>query len=260
MHGAGLVAGAVLIGVFGLLIGSFLNVVAHRIPNGESVVSPPSSCPRCGQAIRPRDNVPVVGWILLRGACRDCGAPISIRYPLVEAATGALFALTTLVVGSGWDLPAHLWFVGLTIAFILTDLDHHRLPNRMMLPGTIVGVVLLGAGAALEGRLTDFGIGLAAGAANFALFLLLAVLARGGFGMGDVKLAFILGVFTGYHDWSYTPLAAFFAFLIGGSVSLLLLALRVRGRKDAIPFGPPMIVASWIAITWGEPILNWYLG
>jgi leader peptidase (prepilin peptidase)/N-methyltransferase len=251
---------AVVVGVLGLLIGSFLNVVAHRVPNGESVVSPPSSCPKCGRAIRPRDNIPVLGWILLRGACRDCGEPISIRYPIVEAVTGVLFALTTWVIGPGWDLPAHLWFVGLSIAFILTDLEHHRLPNRMMLPGTIVGVVLLGAGAVLEGRIADFGIGLLAGVGNFALFLGLALIARGGFGMGDVKLAFIIGVFTGYHAWPFTPLASFLAFLIGGTVSIVLLALRVRGRKDAIPFGPPMIVASWLAIAWGRPILDWYLG
>ena len=171
-----------------------------------------------------------------------------------------LFAITTLVVGFRWHLPAHLWFVGLTLVLILTDLDHHRIPNRILLPGTVGGVVLLAIGAALEGRIVDVGIGVVAGAANFILFLIIALGARGGFGMGDVKLAFILGVFTGYHAWAFTAVGSFLAFLIGGLVSIVLLIARRRGRKDAIPFGPPMIVGAWLAIVWGRDLLDWYLG
>ncbi len=183
-----------------------------------------------------------------------------MRYPLVEAATGLMFAVTTLVVGPGWDLPAHLWFVALTIVLILTDLDHHRIPNKILLPGTIGGVLLLLIGGALEGRLIDVGTGLVTGAGNFLLFLVIALAARGGFGMGDVKLAFILGVFTGYHAWSLALVGSFLAFLLGGAASIVLLALRRRGRKDAIPFGPPMIVGAWLAVVWGRELLDWYLG
>ena len=200
------------------------------------------------------------GWLMLRGRCRDCDTSISIRYPVVEALTGVLFAVTTLVIGLRWDLPAHLWFVALTTVLILTDLDHHRIPNRILLPGTIVGVGLLAAGGALEGRLADVGVGLVAGVVNFVVFLVIAIAARGGFGMGDVKLAFILGVFTGYHAWGFTAVASFLAFLLGGAVSIGLLIARRRGRKDAIPFGPPMVVGAWLAIVWGTNILDWYLG
>jgi leader peptidase (prepilin peptidase)/N-methyltransferase len=250
---------AAFAGLLGLAVGSFLNVVAYRVPEGRSVVAPPSACPACDTPIAPRDNVPVLSWILLGGKCRTCQAPISVRYPIVEAATGLLFVATTLIIGLQWDLPAHLWFVAVTVTLVLTDLDHHRIPNRILFPGTIVGVVLLAVGGALEGRLDDVAVGLLAGALNFVLFLLIALAARGGFGMGDVKLAFILGVFTGYHAWTSTVVAAFLAFLIGGAVSLVLLALRSRGRKDAIAFGPPMILGAWIAIAWGVEIMDWYL-
>jgi leader peptidase (prepilin peptidase)/N-methyltransferase len=255
-----LVAIAALVGFLGLAIGSFLNVVAHRVPEGHSVVSPPSACPKCARPIRPRDNVPVLGWLLLRGRCRDCGEPISARYPLVEAFTAAAFFVTTMVVDLSWVLPAYLWFVAVTIVFVLTDLDHHRLPNAIMLPGTVIGVLLLAAGALLDGRPGDLGEALASGAGYFLLLFLIALAARGGFGFGDVKLSFMLGLFTGFGGWSLAALAAFGGFFLGGTVSLVLVITRLRGRKDYIPFGPPMIVASWIAVLWGQEIVDWYLG
>lgn len=255
-----MVAIATLVGILGLAIGSFLNVVAHRVPAGHSVVSPPSACPRCGAAIRPRDNVPVLGWLLLRGRCRDCGEPISPRYPLVEAFTGVAFFVTTLTIDLQWVLPAYLWFVAVTTVFVITDLDHHRLPNAIMLPGTVVGVALLAAGALLDGRPGDLVEALGSGLGYFLLLFLIALAARGGFGFGDVKLSFMLGVFTGFEGWPLAVLAAFGGFFLGGTVSLVLVITRLRGRKDYIPFGPPMIAASWIAILWGEGILDWYLG
>lgn len=247
-------------GLLGLAIGSFLNVVAHRIPAGHSVVSPPSACPHCGHSIRNRDNIPVLGWILLRGKCRDCGAPISMRYPLVEAATGLAFFGTTLLLDLSWSLPAHLWFVALGIVFVLTDFDHHRLPNAIMLPGTVGALLLLGVGALADGRLADLVEALASGAGYFLVMFLLALVAKGGFGFGDVKLAFVLGLFAGYVAWPVAVLAAFLGFLIGGAVSLFLVITRIRGRKDFIPFGPPMILGSWIAVAFGTRILDWYLG
>lgn len=255
-----MVAIALLVGLLGLAIGSFLNVVAHRVPDGRSVVSPPSACPSCGTPIAPRDNIPVASWILLRGRCRHCGEPISIRYPLVELATGLLFAATTLVIGVVWSLPAHLWFVALTLVLIITDFEHFRLPNPIVLWGTVGGVILLVAGAILDGRAADLPEAGLAGAGYFTLMLLIALAARGGFGFGDVKLAFVLGVFTGYGGWGLTALAAFGGFFIGGVSSILLIVTGLRSRKDFIPFGPPMMVAAWIAITWGRDIIDWYLG
>lgn len=249
----------VLVGILGLAIGSFVNVVAYRVPEGLSVVSPASACPRCKSPIASRDNIPVISWLALRGRCRNCQEPISARYPIVEAGTAVLFVATAALIGPAWTLPAFLWFLSLTVVLILTDLDHFRLPNRIMLPGTVVGVVVLTGGAALDGRIGDIPEALASGVGYFALMLLIAIVARGGFGFGDVKLAFVLGVFTGYGGWGLTVLAAFGGFFIGGITSVVLIVTKVRSRKDFIPFGPAMMVASWVAITWGNSILDWYL-
>jgi leader peptidase (prepilin peptidase)/N-methyltransferase len=253
---------ALLVGicaVLGLAVGSFLNVVAHRVPAGRSVLSPPSSCPSCGHRIRPRDNVPVVGWMVLRGRCRDCGARISPRYPIVELATAGLFAATVLVVGAAWVLPAYLWFAAVTLVLILTDLDHKRIPNAILYPGTVVAVVLLSAGAAADGELGALWRGLAGGAGYFGLMLVLALIARGGFGFGDVKLAFLLGLFSAHRGWDALGVAVVGAFVIGGLISLALLVTRRAGRRDAIPFGPSLVLGAYVAIAWGEAIADWYL-
>lgn len=251
---------AVVAGLFGLMIGSFLNVVAYRVPLGKSIVSPPSACPECGHPIRWHDNLPVVAWVLLRGRCRDCGTRISPRYPIVEAATGALFAGTYLVFGLVWVLPAYLVFVATTVVLVLTDLDHKRIPNAILYPATTAAVALLVLGAAGDGTLADVPRAVAGGAVYFGVLLAIALIARGGFGMGDVKLSFLLGTFLGYRSWGTLWSGIFLAFLIGGLVSLLLLITRRKGRKDAIPFGPPLIFGAWVAIVWGEQLVTWYLG
>ena len=250
---------ATVAGLFGMLIGSFLNVVAYRIPLGRSVISPPSACPECGHQIRWKDNIPVVSWMLLRGRCRDCGARISVRYPIVEAATGVLFAGTYLVIGPVWVLPAYLLFIATTVVLVLTDLDHKRIPNRILYPATVVTVVLLTAGAAVDGTLAAVPRALAGGGVYFGLLLLIALAARGGFGMGDVKLSFLLGILLGFQSWAALWSGIFLAFLTGGVVSLLLLITKRKGRKDAIPFGPPLIVGAWIALVWGRQLVEWYL-
>ncbi len=251
---------ATVVGLFGLLFGSFVNVVAYRVPIGRSVVTPGSACPECGAAIRWRDNIPVVSWFLLGGRCRDCGTRISARYPVVEAATGVLFAGTFLVIGLVWTLPAYLLFAGTTMVLVLTDLDHKRIPNRILYPATMAAVLLLIGGAAADGRLADVPRALAGGVIYFGLLLIIALIARGGFGMGDVKLAFLLGVFLAFRSWEALWSGVFLAFLIGGLVSLLLLVTRRKGRKDAIPFGPPLMVGAWAAVAWGNQLVIWYLG
>lgn len=244
----------------GLLVGSFLNVVAYRVPAGISLLHPPSRCPHCETEILWRDNVPVVGWLVLRGRCRHCSAPISPRYPIVEAATAALFAGTAALIGALWVLPAYLWFVGLTIVLVLTDLDLKRIPNAILYPGTVVALVLLGIGAVADGDLPALGRALGGGAAVFGLLLVVALLARGAFGFGDVKLGFLLGVFTGFRGWGSPAVAVFSAFLIGGLVSMMLLATRRAGRRDAIPFGPSLVAGAYVAVVWGEDLASWYLG
>ena len=245
--------------IFGLVFGSFLNVVAYRVPLGRSVVRPPSACPSCDAPVRPRDNIPVISWILLRGTCRDCGTPISIRYLMVEALTGALFAGTVLVVGLVWTLPAYLWFVAVTMVLILTDLDHKRIPNRILYPGTLVGLALLAGGSIADGRTDALGRAILGGVFYFAGLFVLALIARGGFGFGDVKLAFLLGMFATYRGWEHLIVGVFLAFFIGGLVAIGLLATRRKGRKDSVPFGPSLVMGAWIGIVYGLEISDWYL-
>jgi leader peptidase (prepilin peptidase)/N-methyltransferase len=239
------VAGVVILG---LVAGSFVNVLAYRNPLGRSVAEPKSACPRCGHPIRPRDNVPIVSWLLLRGRCRDCREPISIQYPVVESTTGLLFGLMGAVIGLNFVLPAFLWFVGVTMAILLVDIHHQRIPNSILIPGGVVGLVLLGVGSVLESQASSFVRGLAGGLVGFGLFLLLALVTRGGFGMGDVKLAALVSIFTAYVSWVIFTAAILGSFLIGGSVALALLLRGSKGRKDRVAFGPFLIVSGWLVI------------
>jgi len=246
--------------VLGLAAGSFVNVVAYRVPLGRSVVRPRSACPGCGHEIRSRDNVPVLAWLLLRGRCRDCGSAISMRYPLVEAGTAAAFALLALLVGASWALPGFWWAAGVAIALTLTDLDVRRIPDRILGPGLAVTAVLLAIGALADGEPMAVVRGLAGGAAYFTLLLAVALAARGGFGFGDVKLGALLGLVLAYRSWGVLVAGAFGAFLVGGLVAVALLAARRAGRKDAIPFGPAMVAGAACALAWGETVTRWYFG
>ncbi len=254
-----LAAGGALLG---LIVGSFLNVVAYRVPAGGSVVRPGSACPACGAPVRATDNVPVVSWFVLRGRCRDCGAAISARYPMVEAATGIVFAAAALLLGAVWVLPAYWWFAGVGIALVLTDLDHKRLPDRIVFPGFAVGVVLLAAGTLLDGGGAGLMLRALAGAAAYSgfLFVIFLIAPRGGFGFGDVKLALVLGLFLAYRSWAVLWAGIMLAFLIGGLTAVVLLATRRAGRKDAIPFGPALIAGAFVAAAWGHHLADWYLG
>ena len=251
---------AIVGGVVGLIAGSFLNVVAYRVPRGLSVVRPRSACPGCGHEIRSRDNVPVVSWLVLRGRCRDCGSSISIRYPLVEAGTAAVFAGLALLLGASWALPGYWWAAAVGIALTLTDLDVRRIPDRILLPGALVTLILLGAGAFAGGEPMALLRAAGGGAGYFALLLAVALAARGGFGFGDVKLGLLLGMVLAYRSWGVLAVGVFGAFAVGGLVAMALLAARRAKRKDAIPFGPSMVAGAALALVWGEAIARWYLG
>ncbi|MFL6159569.1 MAG: prepilin peptidase [Marmoricola sp.] len=247
---------AVFSGLLGLAIGSFLNVVVYRVPRGESVVSPPSHCPSCDHEIRNRHNIPVLGWILLRGKCFDCGEPFSVRYPLVEAATGALFA----GVAVRFDdeprlLAAYLVFAALAIALALIDLDVRRLPNVLVLPAYPVLAVLLAVGGDGHALLRA---GMAA-AALFAFYFVVAVAAPGSMGFGDVKLAGVVGGVLGYLSWGALLVGAFGAFLIGSVIGVGLMVLGSAGRKTAVPFGPFMLLGAWVSILGASGLGESYL-
>ncbi len=248
---------AVLAGVLGLVVGSFLNVVAARVPVGASVVSPRSACPRCGHEIRNRDNVPVLSWVLLRGRCRDCAEPISARYPAIELATGVLFAATALRFGLSAELPAFLLLAAVSVVLAVIDLDTMRLPDAIVLPTYPVafGLGLL--------TVTDGGWGPMVRAVIGGLVLMLAYGALWFFtnamGFGDVKLAGLLGGYAAWLGWGSLVIAGFGAFVLGGVVGLVLMATGRAKRRSAIPFGPFMLASTWIAVFAGEAIVGLYL-
>ncbi len=239
-----------LAGVLGALIGSFLNVVIHRLPRGESLSRPRSRCPGCGAQIAWYDNVPVLSWLLLRGRCRRCGARISPRYPLVELFTAFAFAAVVLVNGFDEDLVLELPFVAALIALAGIDYDHKLLPNRIVYPLAAYGLI-----ATLLVDREDLLEHVAAGAGAFA-FLLAAVIAYPrGMGMGDVKLAGAMGLFLGL---SVIP-ALLVAFLTGSVVGLAILAREgSAGRKKAIPFGVFLAIGGVVGVLAGPELIDLY--
>jgi leader peptidase (prepilin peptidase) / N-methyltransferase len=240
----------VVAGLLGALVGSFLNVVAHRVPLGESIVSPGSRCPACGAAVRPYDNVPVLSWLLLRGRCRNCGTRISPRYPLVELATALVFAAVVGIRGFDNDLVLELPLVAALIALAAIDFDHRLLPNVIVYPLAAYGVV-----ATLLVDRSDLVENLAAGAGAFA-FLLAAVIAYpSGMGMGDVKLAGAMGLYLGL---SVIP-ALLVAFLSGSVVGVVILAREgAAGRKKAVPFGVFLALGGIVGVLAGPELIDVY--
>lgn len=236
----------------GLLAGSFLNVVIYRLPRGESVIRPRSRCPDCAVPVRTRDNVPVISWLVLRGRCRECSAPISRRYPLVEVATATLFAAVVLVAPSGAGLALGLLAVCVLVPAALIDLDHRIIPNRLLLPGAVAAVVvgtLLDPGGE-PGRLIA---GAAAGG-----FLLVAALARpGGMGMGDVKLAAVMGLLLG----AGVAAAMLIALVLGVLLGVVIMSRRgvSAGRRTRVPFGPMLSAGGLVGVLAGASLVTWYL-
>ena len=243
----------------GLLIGSFLNVVVWRVPRGESVVSPPSACPSCDTAIRPRDNVPVAGWLLLKGKCRDCDTAISPRYPLVELTTGVLFAVMALRFGLDPVLPAYLYLAAVGLALALIDLDCKRLPDALTLPSYPVAAVLLGVAALFGSDSGSFVRALLGGAAMYAVYFALCFAYPAGMGFGDVKLAGVLGMYTAWLGWGAWAVGLFLGFFLGGLFGVALILLKKGGRKTAVPFGPFMLLGVLLAVLVGEPLVQSYL-
>lgn len=258
----------VVTGVLGLIVGSFLNVVIYRVPLGKSIVFPGSSCTSCGVAIAPKDNIPVVSWLILRGRCRECGSPISARYPLVEAATGVLFAATAFRFPIPLAAPGAtvvllitaLYFAAISVALTGIDLDVHKLPNSIVLPSYIVVGALLILASAVYGDFSQLPGAAIGGAALFVAYLVMALAYPGGMGFGDVKLAGVIGMFLGFLGWGTLIVGAFSAFLLGGLFGIALLVTRRAHRKSGIPFGPWMLAGAWLGIFIGERSWNWYLG
>lgn len=248
-------ASAFLIFAFlGLAIGSFLNVVAWRLPRGESVVSPGSHCGSCDAPVKPYDNIPLLSWIILRGKCRSCGAKISIRYPLVELGTAALYVGIAAAWWGDWrELALGITFVTFLIPITAIDLDVRRIPNVLTAPAALLAVPI----AALTEP--DFiPEQLMAAVAALVFFLIPALIAKKGMGMGDVKLAGVMGLYLG---WAVFP-AILIALVTGTLIGMIVMARRgvTAGRKTAIPFGPFLALGSVVCIFVGSGLLDAYTG
>ena len=235
----------------GALIGSFLNVVIVRLPQNESLVVPRSRCRACGTELHWFDNIPVLSFLALRGRCRTCGGAISWRYPIIEAVTSLLFALSAWRSTTPADLLVAWLFLSALVAIAGIDLERQLIPDRITLPGIVVGFVTSFLGTRVSWLDSLLGI-LVGGAILFAVIML----SGGGMGGGDMKLSAMMGAFLGY---KLALLALLLAVILGGLVALGLLSTGIRRRKDPIPFGPFLATAAAVTLLWGEAILTWYL-
>jgi leader peptidase (prepilin peptidase) / N-methyltransferase len=242
----------------GLIFGSFLTVVVYRVPRGESVVSPRSRCPRCGAEIRALENIPVISYLALRGRCRHCGAPVSLEYPLTEAATGALFAGAAAVYEELYLAVLVALFLGVMLAVALVDARWRIVPNAIAYPSLVIGLA-----AVVVGHLVGVGLDAVSGMIGLAAYagplLLVALAVPHGMGMGDVKLAALIGLILGSLGLSYVAVAAGVGILMGGVGALLALLLFRYGRKQQIPFGPFLAGGAAVAALAGPQIADLYL-
>ncbi|HEY5977212.1 MAG TPA: prepilin peptidase [Solirubrobacterales bacterium] len=245
-------AAAVLAFLGGVVVGSFVTVVAHRVPRGKSILGPRSQCPSCGAQIAAYDNVPVVSWLALRGRARCCNTPISIRYPLTELGLGIAYVATVLVLwDEPWEVALGLVFVTMLLAVTITDLEGRIIPNKILIVGAVTGaaIAVVGDLGGMPERL------LAAVAAGGLLFVAALAYPRG-MGLGDVKLAATMGLFLGRN---VAP-ALFVALLAGSLVGLAIVASHgAAARKKAIPFGPFLAFGGLVGLLAGDQLVDWYL-
>src|SRR6478609_1900119 len=251
----------VVIAILGRAIGSFLNVVISRVPGGESLLRPPSHCPACGHRIRNRHNIPLLGWLVLRGRCADCRVRISVRYPLVELLTAVLFVAVALGFADLQQLsalPAVLYFTAMGISLSMIDLDVGRLPNAIVYPSYLVLGGLLAFAAFAQHDPSALLRAVVGAAALFLAYFAIALLYPAGMGFGDVKLAGIVGGVLGFMSYPVLVVGAFAAFAIGSIVGIAGIALRPGTPKSSIAFGPFMIIGALLSLFVGSAVAEFY--
>ena len=247
----------IIIFIFGLVVGSFSNVCIYRIPKNESIVFPASHCTSCQTPIKAMDNIPVLSYFLLKGKCRNCGENISIRYPIVEFLTGAVYILIFLIYGRSLQTLVYIILSSALIIISFIDLDEQIIPDEISLSGIVLGFLIsffvpyISYFNSLLGILTGGGIIFLIALAGLAIFKKEAM------GGGDVKLAAMIGAFIG---WRYIILSLFIGFFIGAVTGILLILSKVKNKDDIIPFGPFIVLGSILTILWGKNLLSWYLG
>ncbi|MGG0644513.1 prepilin peptidase [Sporosarcina gallistercoris] len=237
--------------VYGLVFGSFFNVVGLRVPKKESIVSPPSHCTICDRRLTAIDLIPVISFVFLRGKCRGCGTKISIVYPLMELNTGALFALSFYYLGFSLELAVALLFVSMLVIITVSDIMYMLIPNKVLLPFGMAIALLR-----FFSPLSPWWDSLLGAAVGFLVLLLIAIVSKGGMGGGDIKLFFVIGLVLGTQ---LTLLTLFLAAFIGSLVGILYLRKTKQGRKTPVPFGPSIAVAAVISYFCGDTLVGWYL-
>lgn len=246
--------------LLGMAVGSFLNVLIDRLPAGQSLAFPASHCVSCQRRLSAKDLIPVFSYLWLRGRCRYCQATIPRRLLWVELGTGALFGYLYWYYGFSIGLAIVTFYCCLFLVLMVIDLEHHILPNKLVYPGIIVALAISVAFSVFPNSLEivpEIGNASAGGAIGLGLFLLIIVVSRGGMGWGDVKMAALIGLVTGF---PLVFIALFLAVVLGGLVAWILILVRVKSRKQSIPFGPFLSLGVMATLLWGTNILDWYLG
>jgi leader peptidase (prepilin peptidase)/N-methyltransferase len=251
---------AIMFVLLGMIVASFLNVCADRLPAKQSLAYPPSHCPACSRRLAAKDLIPVFSYLWLRGHCRYCGAPIPRRVLWVEIATAALFGLAYWQYGLGIELPIAFFYISLFMVVLVIDLEHGLILNKIVYPALAIALLLsvfftiFLPDVSIVPNIARAAIG---GGIGFVVFFLIAIVSRGGMGWGDVKLAALIGLATGF---PLVVVALIMGMILGGLAAVVLLGFKIKKRKEAMPFGPFLAVAAIVTLLWGSQILNWYLG
>lgn len=246
----------VVFALLGMAVGSFLNVCIDRLPDGKSLLAPPSHCPSCQRRLSAADLIPIFSYLWLRGRCRYCKSSIPQRILWVEIATGAVFVFLYWHYGLSGDLAVAALYFCLFISLLAIDLEHHILPNKLVYPGVVIALIFSIFLPQLD-VVPSIARAAAGGGIGLGIFLLIVVLSRGGMGWGDVKMAAFIGLVVGF---PMIFVAIMLAIVSGGLVAFVLVLRRAKSRKQSIAFGPFLSLAAMATILWGDAILDWYLG
>jgi len=251
------VVNVVLIFILGLIVGSFSNVCIYRIPRNESIIYPASHCPKCSSPIKPVDNIPLLSFILLKGRCRHCGSRISIRYPIVEFLTGLIYLIIYLIYGLSVQTLIYIILSSALIIIAFIDLNEEIVPDVISLPGIVIGFIISFFVPYIS--FIDSALGIAVGGGLILIIGLggSVIFKKEAMGGGDVKLAAMIGAFLG---WRYVIISLFLGFFLGALAGIFLILSKIKSREDAIPFGPFIVLGSFITLLWGEKIISWYIG
>jgi leader peptidase (prepilin peptidase)/N-methyltransferase len=247
----------VLIFILGLIVGSFSNVCIYRIPKNESIIYPASHCPKCRSKIKPVENIPLLSFILLKGRCRNCKSKISIQYPIVELLTGLTYLIIYLIYGLSIQTLVYIILSSALIIIAFIDLNEQIVPDVISLPGIVIGFIISFFVPYIS--FIDSALGVVVGGGIILIIGMVGsvIFKKEAMGGGDVKLAAMIGAFLG---WKYIIISLFLGFFLGALAGIILIMSKIKSREDVVPFGPFIVLGSFITLLWGEKIISWYLG